>query len=137
MTEEAAKEAFGMLVCASFGSERLTGKLKRDGTGWPRVPGLARWHECCFAIVVVDLIGVRARVAPACVRTGGAAPAGQEIAATTAAPTAITQMRSRTAPTAVDSNATVAGCPGRAGQLARGGRVAERAPGGDRIGDAL
>jgi hypothetical protein len=56
VTEEAAKEAPGMLVCASFGSERLTRKLERDGTGWPRVPGLAPWHECCVAIVVVDLI---------------------------------------------------------------------------------
>ena len=64
MTEKATKEASGMLVCARFGSERLTGKLKRDGTGWPRVPGLAPWHECCVAIVVVDLIGVRARVTP-------------------------------------------------------------------------
>lgn len=53
-----------MLVCASFGSERLTGKLKRDGTGWPRVPGPPPWHECCVAIIVVDLIGVRARVTP-------------------------------------------------------------------------
>jgi hypothetical protein len=64
VTEEAAKEASGMLVCASFGSERLMGKLKRDGTGWPRVSGLAPWHECCVAIVVVDLIGARARVTP-------------------------------------------------------------------------
>jgi hypothetical protein len=53
-----------MLVSASFGSERLTGKLERDSTGWPRVPGLAPRHERCVPVIVIDLVGVGARVRP-------------------------------------------------------------------------